>query len=98
MCDAMLRLGIQLRIGLLKKVVGGRRWLHVATVIDESGNRNPRRQLRHAAVVIAMPERSDQGVDPGEAGILGGGDNPFCVTNRARSRVAGVDEQRFTRW
>ena len=46
--------------------------LHVGAVVDEMSDRDALYEFRHAAVMIAVPMRDDQVVDPGEAGILGG--------------------------
>src|SRR6185436_1631313 len=68
-------------------------------VVDEMLDRDALGELLHTAVVVAMPVRNDQLIDLREAGILGGLHDARGVTDRRlRSGVAGVDEQRFTRW
>ena len=91
----MLSLGVERRIDLGQELVGGFGRLLVRTVIHEFADRDALLELRHPAVMIAMPVRDDQPVDLGQPGILGGGIDTLGIADRAVG-VAGVDQERFT--
>src|SRR5262245_58182288 len=93
----MRSLGVDARIGLLKKRVDRLRRLHVRAVIVEVPNRNMPGELGHPAVMIAMPMRRDQVVDLCESGVLDGIHDPSRVPRRSRTTVTSVDQDGFAR-
>ena len=73
-----------------------RRGFDRRAVVDERPNRNPLRELRHAAVVVLVKMRDQEIVDAGEARVLDRGHDPIGIA-AVLLRIAGVDEQRLPR-
>ena len=86
--DGVLRLAVKRRIRLLQKFVGGGGRLNVRAMVDEIPDRDARRELGHAAKMIAVPVRRDQVVDLREAGVLDGGHDAVGVADRGRAAVS----------
>jgi hypothetical protein len=63
-------------------------------VVDEVLDRNPGRECRHAAEVIAMPVCRDEVVDLGQPGVRDRRHDPVSVPGRRHSGIAGVDQDR----
>ena len=61
--DRVPGLAVQRRIRVLQELGRRRLRLHGRPVVDEVSNRDARRELRHAAEMIAVPMRRDQVVD-----------------------------------
>ncbi len=93
--DAVPGFGVELRIRLLQKFVGGGTRLNIRAVIDEMADRNARREFRHAAKMIAVPVRGNQIVDLREACLFRGGHDALGVSDRAGAGVPRIDQDRF---
>jgi hypothetical protein len=80
-------------IRLLEEFIDGDAGLHVRSVVDEMPDRHARRELRHAAKMIAVPMRGDEMIDLRQAGLFGGGHDAIRISRRRRAAIARIDQQ-----
>ena len=56
---------------------------------------NPRGELRETAVVVGVPVRDDEVIDPGKPGVARGLHDSRGVTDRSGPGISSVDQQRL---
>ena len=93
--DGVLRLRVQRRVVLLQERIGVGVRLHVRPVIDVVLDRDPVRELRQGAEVIAVVVREHEVVDLFQTRVLHRRHDPLRVADGAGSAVTGVYQQGF---
>jgi hypothetical protein len=84
---------MELGVRVLEEIIHDAIRLRIRPMVDEVRNRNARRELGEPAVMVAVPVRDDQVIDPGDTSIPRRRENPRRVTHGTGASVSGIDEQ-----